>query len=86
MLPRIEAQEQMSGIQVAAMGSGGVSKNDFEREMQKLRMTAVGGHRGRGTKKPQISSLAAMGFAVKLEPVPPVAVTGSGAAKDLSDG
>lgn len=49
MLPRLQAQEQLTAIEAAALGSGMVKKDDRRRALAQLERRASGGRR-RATK------------------------------------
>ncbi|MBC2858725.1 hypothetical protein [Stappia sp. 28M-7] len=63
MLPRLQAEERLVGIDTVALGSGQVKSADARSAMRDLERAANGGRRRRAVKaSPQ--QLAAMGIAV----------------------
>lgn len=63
MLPRLEAQEMLDAVTVAALGGGNSDRKDREKALDALRLRARGGVREKAAKA-QPQDLAAMGIAV----------------------
>lgn len=66
MLPRIEAEEQLSRVTAIALGTGAVQKHEARRALAQLERQAGGVRRKAAKASPE--TLMAMGIAVTVLP------------------
>lgn len=70
MLPRLDAEERLAGIEAGSVAFGTRDKHDARRTLRALQDAARGGRHGRERVKANPAQLAAMGIAVVEVPVP----------------
>ena len=80
-IPRIEAGEQLTAIETAALGGGLVEQRARAKALSGIERRAIGGA-APARAKADIGSLAAMGIGVVPEPLNDVLEGDEGAVKD----
>lgn len=68
MMPRLQAEEQIAGVDVAALGSGSYEPATSQAKMTRLRETAHGEAQQRVAANP--AQLAGMGIGIRIQKAP----------------